>query len=157
MRSVDAAHAAGARRVVFGTGALRDPGLVQDTMAAHGEHAVVVAVDVRAGEAVGDAWRPGAAGEPAGELVRRLADLGVTWFEVTAIDRDGLLDGPDLRLLEELVRLDRGRIIASGGIRNVADAAAARDLGCVGAIVGRALYDGSVDLRAAIEELASIV
>jgi phosphoribosylformimino-5-aminoimidazole carboxamide ribotide isomerase len=151
--SVDAALAAGARRVVFGTAALRDPGLVRDATQAHGEDAVAVAVDVRAGEAIGDAWRPGAAGEPAAELVRRLADVGVTWFEVTAIDRDGLLGGPDLRLLEELVRLDRGRVIASGGIRNVADASAARDLGCAGAIIGRALYDGSFDLCAAIDEL----
>jgi phosphoribosylformimino-5-aminoimidazole carboxamide ribotide isomerase len=151
--SVDAALAAGARRVVFGTAALRDPGLVGDATQAHGEDAVAVAVDVRGGEAIGDAWRAGAAGEPATELVRRLADVGVTWFEVTAIDRDGLLGGPDLRLLEELVRLDRGRVIASGGIRNVADASAVRDLGCVGAIIGRALYDGSFDLRAAIDEL----
>lgn len=151
--SVDAALAAGARRVVFGTAALRDPDLVRDTVTIHGTDAVAVAVDVRGGEAVGDAWHSGAAGEPPDELVRRLADHGVTWFEVTAIDRDGLLGGPDLRLLGRLAAIGSGRVVASGGIRDIADVLAVRDLGCSGAIVGRALYDGSFDLRAAIDEL----
>jgi phosphoribosylformimino-5-aminoimidazole carboxamide ribotide isomerase len=151
--AVDAAIAAGARRVVFGTAAVRDPDLVRYAIAAHGPETVVAAIDVRGELAVGDAWQSGAAGVPPDELVARLADAGVTWFEVTAIDRDGLLGGPDLRLLEALVRLDRGRIVASGGIRDVADAAATRDLGCAGAIVGRALYDGTFDLATAIAEL----
>ena len=84
------------------------------------------------------------------ELIARLADAGVTTFEVTAIDRDGLLGGPDLRLLERLVALGRGSIIASGGIRSAADLSAAARLGCTGAIVGRALYDGSLSVEAAL-------
>ena len=158
LRSVDAVAAvldAGARRVVFGTAAIRDPGLVRAAIDARGPDAVVVAVDVRSGEAVGDAWEPGSAGRPADELVQALADSGVERFEVTAIDRDGLLGGPDLRLLESLVTLQRGQIIASGGIRGIDDARATRDIGCVGAIVGRALYDGSFDLAAAIRALAA--
>jgi phosphoribosylformimino-5-aminoimidazole carboxamide ribotide isomerase len=144
---------AGARRVVFGTAAIRDPGFVRAVLEGQGADAVAVAVDVRAGEAVGDAWDPGSAGRPATDLVRALADSGVALFEVTAIDRDGLLGGPDLHLLESLVALRRGEIIASGGIRNVDDVRATRDAGCVGAIVGRALYDGSFDLAAATRAL----
>ena len=153
LRSADAVAAvlkAGARRVVFGTAAIRDPALVRTAVDAHGRDAVVVAVDVRAGEAVGDAWEPGSAGRPAEQLVRSLADVGVGLFEVTAIDRDGLLGGPDLRLLESLVALGRGAIIASGGIRNIDDVRATRDAGCVGAIVGRALYEGTFDLVAGL-------
>jgi phosphoribosylformimino-5-aminoimidazole carboxamide ribotide isomerase len=84
------------------------------------------------------------------ELVGRLADVGVTTFEVTAVDRDGLLGGPDLALLERLVAIGRGSIIASGGIRSAVDLRAVRDLGCAGAIVGRALYDGSMSVEAAL-------
>lgn len=147
---VDAAFSAGARRVALGTAALRDPELVRATVGSRGADSVAVAIDVREGQAVGDAWRPGAAGSAPDDLVRRLADLGATWFEVTAIDRDGLLGGPDLGLLEHIVRLDRGRVIASGGIGTVDDVIRARDVGCAGAIVGRALYTGAFDLRAAI-------
>ena len=59
-----------------------------------------------------------------------------------------MLAGPDLALLRSLVALDRGRIIASGGISSVDDVVAARAAGCAGAIVGRALYEGRIDLRA---------
>ena len=83
-------------------------------------------------------------------MIRRLADVGVAWFEVTAIDRDGLGGGPDLGLLQRMTRLDRGNVIASGGMRDLADIAAVRDIGCTGAIVGRAIYDGSFDLAAAV-------
>jgi phosphoribosylformimino-5-aminoimidazole carboxamide ribonucleotide (ProFAR) isomerase len=84
------------------------------------------------------------------DALEGLASEGVTTFEVTAIARDGGLGGPDQELLERLVQLDRGRIIASGGIRSIADLLVARSIGCVGAIVGRALYEGSLDLAAAV-------
>jgi phosphoribosylformimino-5-aminoimidazole carboxamide ribotide isomerase len=148
--AVDAAFAGGARRVAFGTAALRDPELVRLTIASHGANGVAVAVDVRDGHAVGDAWQTRANGTAPDELVRRLADLGTAWFEVTAIDRDGLLGGPDLGLLERIVGLDVGAVIASGGIRSIGDVVAARGVGCAGAIVGRALYTGAFDLRQAI-------
>jgi phosphoribosylformimino-5-aminoimidazole carboxamide ribotide isomerase len=148
--SVDAVIAAGADRVVFGTAALRDPGLVRTAVAAHGAERVAVAVDVRGGEAVGDAWQRGAAGTAPEEVIRRLADVGVAWFEVTAIERDGLGGGPDLGLLQRMTRLELGNVIASGGIRDLADIAAVRHIGCTGAIVGRAIYDGTLDLAAAV-------
>ena len=66
----------------------------------------------------GPRTRPGSTPSSA---IGRLADAGVETFEVTAIDRDGLLEGPDLELYERLVALDRGAIIASGGITTVAD------------------------------------
>ena len=152
---VDAVLTAGAHRVVFGTAAIRDPELVATAVAKVGSDRVVVAVDVRDGHAVGDAWKDGAQGTRPEDLIRRLADAGVNSFEVTAIDRDGLLGGPDLALLERLVRIDRGKVIASGGIRSLDDVLAVRAIGGAGAIVGRAIYDGSFDLAAAIEALSA--
>ena len=73
---------------------------------------------------------------------------------MTSINRDGRLQGPDLALLGGLVALERGEIIASGGIGSIDDLRAVRDLGCVGAIVGRAIYEGRFDLAEAVAALA---
>ena len=69
---------------------------------------------------------------------------------MTAIDRDGTLDGPDLAMLRGLVRRARGELIASAGVASAADITAVRALGCAGAIVGRALYEGRVTLEDAL-------
>ena len=107
---------------------------------------------MRDGRAVGDGWTATVAeGPDASDAIRVLADAGVTTFEVTSIERDGLLDGPDLRLYERLLRLGRGAIIASGGITTLDDLRELRARGCAGAILGRALYEGRLDLAAALE------
>ena len=145
----------GADRVVLGTAALADPGLVRAAVDRHAPERIVVALDIRDGIAVGDGWVPGAAGVPVDEALRRLAGAGVATFIVTAIDRDGLLGGPDLALLESIVESTTGTVIASGGIRSVPDLGAVRRLGCAGAIVGRAIYDGSMDLALAIVAMSA--
>ena len=115
-----------------------------------------MALDVRAGEAVGEGWRSGAPGVPVRDAAKRLTDEGVETLVVTAIDRDGQLEGPDLDLLAELAASERGRIVASGGISSTADVLATRRAGCVGAIVGRALYEGRFDLRATLAAVAEL-
>ena len=148
---VAAALAAGAARAVVGTAALRDPAFAGRLVATHGSQRIAVAIDVRDGLALGEGWRAGAAGVRAEDALTTLADQGVTTFEATAIDRDGRLAGPDLDLLGRLVALGRGQVIASGGVTSVADIRAVRELGCAGAILGRALYEGRIDLASAIE------
>lgn len=148
--SVAAVLAAGAARVVVGTAALRDPDFAGRLVATHGQERIAVALDIRDGLALGEGWRQGASGSRADDALASLADQGVTTFEATAIDRDGLLGGPDLRLLGQLVGLDRGAVIASGGVASLDDVAAVRELGCAGAIVGRALYEGRFDIASAI-------
>lgn len=153
LRTVEGASAAldaGAARIAVGTAALRDPEFARRLVDTHGAGRVVASIDVRDGLALGEGWREGAAGLRAEDAIRALADAGTETFEVTAIDRDGLLGGPDLALLEGLVALGRGRIIASGGVASLDDLAACRAAGCAGAIVGRALYEGRIDLAAAV-------
>ena len=150
IEDVRSAFERGAARVALGTAALTNPALIASAVREFGPARIAVAVDVRDGLARGEAWRDGAPGAAPDELIRRLADAGVETFEVTAIDRDGLLGGPDLELLGRLVDLGRGRIIASGGIRRADDVHAVRRLGCGGAIIGRALYDGSLTIEAAL-------
>lgn len=148
--AVAAALDAGAARAVVGTAAIRDPAFAERLVARHGPDRIVAAIDVRDGRALGEGWRPEADGPPAADAITALADRGVRIFAVTAIERDGRLEGPDLDLLASLLALRRGRVIASGGIRSVDDLIAVRSIGCAGAIVGRALYEGGVDLGAAV-------
>jgi phosphoribosylformimino-5-aminoimidazole carboxamide ribotide isomerase len=156
---------AGAARVVLGTAALADPDLVARMLESLGATRLAVAIDVRDGLAVGSAWQAGAPGVSAVEAVSALARLGVATFEVTAIERDGSLEGPDLDLLATIRTTlrheeDSARggpqqyeLVASGGIRSVEDLRAVRDLGCSGAIVGRSILEGRLDLSEAISAL----
>lgn len=149
--SVAAVLASGAARAVVGTSAIHDPTFAANLVETHGSGRIAVAIDVRDGRAVGSGWALGQAGIDAGEAIRGLADVGVVTFEVTAIERDGLLEGPDLALYEHLMPLiGPGTIIASGGIATLDDLRAVRDIGCAGAIVGRAIHDGRLDLPAVL-------
>ena len=94
-------------------------------------------------------WREDA-GESASSFVERFSARGVGSFLVTAIERDGTLAGPDLRLLAGVRAVTDGVLLAAGGFAALEHIAAARDAGCDGAVVGRALYDGSLNLREAL-------
>ena len=157
LRTIDAvawALATGASRVVVGTAALGDPAFAGGLVATHGVERVAVAIDVRDGQAMGHGWVADSAGVDAADAIVTLAGVGVATFEVTAIGRDGLLGGPDLALYERLagrlVGLGRGSIIASAGIATVDHIAAVRAIGCTGAIIGRALYEGRLSLTDAL-------
>lgn len=149
-RDVEDVLGTGAARAVVGTAALRDPRFADRLMATLGAEPLAAALDVRDGLAVGHGWAPGAPGVPVAAAMEALADAGWTTFEVTAIDRDGTLEGPDLGLLGRVVARGRGAVIASAGVASIADLRAVRALGCSGAIVGRALYDGRLDLAEAL-------
>jgi phosphoribosylformimino-5-aminoimidazole carboxamide ribotide isomerase len=146
----------GATRAVLGTAALRTPTVVEQAIARHGAERIAVALDVRDGLAVGDGWVPGARGMALEDALATSSHLGVSTFVVTAIARDGLLEGPDLGLLRDVVSSGRGSVIASGGISSIADVLAARDLGCDGAVIGRAIYEGTIQLAAAIAAVAEV-
>lgn len=151
-QSVAEMFSAGATRVVAGTALLADPEFARAIVARHGSDRIVAAIDVRDGQAVGDGWRTGAAGAPFKRALSTLRAEGIGVFAITAIDRDGLLGGPDLTLLREAVEIARDRhVIASGGIRSIEDIRAVREIGCAGAIVGRALYEGGLSLADALK------
>ncbi len=148
--TIDAVLDAGVDRVAIGTAALRDPAMVAAVIERHSAHRVVVALDVRDGRAIGDGWVAGATGVAIDVALASLSAIGVTTFAVTAIERDGLLGGPDLELLARCVDQTGAAVLASGGIRSTADLEAVRAVGCSGAIVGRALYDGTLALSEAL-------
>jgi len=148
--AVAAVLEAGAARAVVGTAALQDPAFVERLVARFGAERLAIALDVRDGMAVGQGWVPGASGVPVEEALTTLADRGARTFIVTAIERDGLLTGPNLDLLSRMVRQGRGEVIASAGVSSLSDIVAVRAIGCAGAIVGRALYEGRLELSEAV-------
>lgn len=158
VRSVAAADrlaSAGVARVVIGTAALENPSLVADVSA---RQPVAVGLDVRGRELAVRGWRAGSG--------RTLTDVlgateGAEAFVVTQIDADGTLAGPDLELLAEALAATDVPVIASGGVGSLEDLrrlaslrVAGRNL--AGAIVGRAIYERTVDLAEALRLLAGI-
>lgn len=137
---------AGAARVVVGTAAVSDPGALEEFAVQFGDR-LVVAIDVRGERVAVRGWLEDT-GLDAAELAGRCASAGVRRILCTAINRDGMLGGPDLDLLREVRDASGLRVLAAGGIRSEADLAAVAATGCEGAVVGRALLDGSLPLSA---------
>lgn len=152
---LDTYLAAGVDRVVLGTAALEDRRLVAEAAAAHPGR-VWVGLDARDGRLAVRGWLETTAADPV-EAAHALAALAVGGFVVTDIGRDGTLVGPNLaRLLEVARAVDRpvlasGGIASAGDIRRLAGAAGGR---LAGAIVGRALYAGTLDLADALAAAA---
>jgi phosphoribosylformimino-5-aminoimidazole carboxamide ribotide isomerase len=137
--------AEGAARVVVGTAALAGEGL-ERYVAELGDR-LLVAIDVRAGRVAAQGWLEDTGLAPA-DVARRCHEAGVARILCTAIERDGTLGGPDLELLREVRDASRLPVLAAGGIRSQADLDAVAAVGCEGAVVGRALLDGSLPLSA---------
>jgi phosphoribosylformimino-5-aminoimidazole carboxamide ribotide isomerase len=140
--------AAGIDRAILGTVALRDPELVISAVARWGDR-IAVALDARDGKLATDGWL-GQTEARAVEVAQKLATAKVRHFIFTDISRDGTLAGPNLESLAELVQAVEAGVIASGGISSLKDIEAAAQTGASGAIIGRALYDGRIDLAEAI-------
>jgi phosphoribosylformimino-5-aminoimidazole carboxamide ribotide isomerase len=136
--------AAGVRRVVLGTVAVRDPDLVRGLAADHPGR-VVVGIDARQGMVAVEGWAE-ATEMPVHELALAFEDAGVAAIVYTDIERDGVLGGPNVAAAAALARAVSTPVVASGGVAGAADIAALRDAGAgiAGVIVGRALYDGRI-------------
>ncbi len=148
LTDLEDAFATGVDRAILGTVALRDPELVISAVARWGDR-VAVALDARDGRLATDGWL-GQSDTRAVEVAQRLAQRRVRHFIYTDIRRDGTLSGPNLEGLSELVEKVEADVIASGGIASLDDIKAAANVGATGAIIGRALYDGRVDLADAL-------
>jgi phosphoribosylformimino-5-aminoimidazole carboxamide ribotide isomerase len=147
--------AAGVRRVILGTVAVRDPDLVRQACRRFPGR-IAVGIDARGGQVAVEGW---AATSDLGaiDLARRFEDAGVAAIVHTDIDRDGVLAGLNLPATVALARATAIPVIASGGLASIADVEALlrpEHAGLAGAITGRALYDGRLDARAALDLIA---
>jgi phosphoribosylformimino-5-aminoimidazole carboxamide ribotide isomerase len=140
----------GVTRVILGTVALRDRALVEKAAQRWGE-AIAVSLDARDGKLAASGWTEQTELD-ALELAKDMNKAGVTRFIFTDINRDGTNTGPNVDAIRELVLAVRGRVISAGGIASIADIEDLVQTNAHGAIIGRALYDGRVDLREAISK-----
>jgi len=145
------ALALGVERVILGTAAVEHAGLVAQMVARFGEQ-IIVGVDARNGMVATDGWTS-TADVRATDLIERMAILGVLRIIYTDISRDGTLTEPNFTAMAELIRPDGPAIIASGGIAVSEHLLRLAHLGAEGAIVGKALYTGAIDLEQALAAL----
>ncbi len=149
--AVDGWFDLGVARVVIGTAALHDPQFVRDMASAY-PGGIVVAVDARGGMVATHGWAE-VSDMPIADMARRFEDAGVAAILFTDVGRDGLLKGCNIEATVNLARTTRIPVIASGGVKGLDDIRMLKiheGDGIEGVITGRALYDGRLDLAAAI-------
>ncbi|MDE2227558.1 MAG: 1-(5-phosphoribosyl)-5-[(5-phosphoribosylamino)methylideneamino]imidazole-4-carboxamide isomerase [Alphaproteobacteria bacterium] len=146
----------GVARVVLGTAAVKNPNLVR-AACRRWPGRVALGIDARDGLVRIEGWGRAAA-VAALDLARRFEDAGAAAIVFTDIDRDGALEGVNVEATAALARALKTPVIASGGISSLDDLAALRAHekdGVAGAIIGRALYDGRIDLKSALALMAA--
>ncbi len=153
MATIEAWLTKGLSRVILGTAAVENPGLVREAATAF-PGKIAVGIDARGGRVATRGWAEETEMSVT-DLALGFEDAGVAAIIYTDIDRDGAMGGPNVEATAALARAVHVPVIASGGVSSLADLIALRDCGAPlnGAISGRALYDGAIDLAAALAEL----
>jgi phosphoribosylformimino-5-aminoimidazole carboxamide ribotide isomerase len=145
---------AGIERVILGTAAVEDPDLVKDACKRFRD-SVVVGIDAREGRVATRGWLRDT-GQTAVALGTAMADAGVRRFVYTDITRDGTLTEPNFAAVSEMIEALRLPVIAAGGVATVNHLNMLQKLGCEGAIIGKALYTGDINLKQALAELSRL-
>ena len=152
--SVDALFDAGAAVAVVGTSAILDPRFLEEICGAYPRR-IILALDAKEGKVAVKGWRQ-LSDHAVGEIAERVASLELDAILYTDILKDGTLEGPNFEGLEAIVRRSRHPILASGGVASLDDIRRLRTIkGVAGAILGKALYSGAIELEAALREAAT--
>ena len=150
MAAVERCLGAGIDRVILGSAALKDPALVREAAKKYAER-IAVGIDARNGFVSAEGWTEDSSVGYI-ELAKRMEDAGVRTLIFTDISRDGMLSGPNLEQLGALSAAVSCNITASGGIRDIGDIRALKEMGLYGAICGKSIYSGTLSLREALAE-----
>jgi phosphoribosylformimino-5-aminoimidazole carboxamide ribotide isomerase len=132
-----------ASRVVLGTMAYSEPETVRK-LAKKNPGRIVISIDQAGGKVMVKGWKE-STGTIVADAISQFASMGIDEFLLTSIERDGTLQGPDVRTLADAAA--SARIIASGGIANVQDTVKVRSAGCSSVILGKAMYDGMISIE----------
>jgi phosphoribosylformimino-5-aminoimidazole carboxamide ribotide isomerase len=149
---VEAAFDIGVSLIILGTALITDSEFADWCLSTYPDR-VIVGLDARDGRVAVKGWQESTKVK-ALEIGRDLADRGAQSVIYTDISRDGMLGGPNVEGVGEMVRATRMRVIASGGVSSIDQIKALRDIGAAGAILGKAIYTGDLDLSAAIAAVA---
>ena len=148
--TIEAYLDSGIHYVIIGTAAVKNPGFLQDACTAFPGH-VIVGLDAKGGKVATDGWSK-ITGHDVVDLAKKYEDYGVEAVVYTDIGRDGMLSGVNIEATVRLAQALRIPVIASGGITDLSDIdrlCAVEDEGVMGAITGRAIYEGTLDFAAA--------
>ncbi len=140
---------AGVSRVIIGTAAVKDPELVKEAVRLYGDR-IAVGVDAKNGFVAVSGWEE-VSDVSAAELCLKMKGYGVKTVIYTDISKDGMMSGPNTASTRELIERTGLDIIASGGISSMEDIQNVADIGSAGVIIGRALYNGTLDLKEVID------
>lgn len=137
----------GAHKATVGSVSVSDPATVEQVKAVFGAERIILGADHRDGQIATHGWLQGGGVALEDHLIRYLV-MGIDQVICTDIARDGMLQGPSIEHYRELLaRFDGLRLIASGGVSSMEDLVALAEIGCEGAIVGKALYEGAIVLK----------
>ena len=139
---------AGVDRIILGTAALTDPDFLEDAVKEYGEK-ITVGVDIKDGMVAIKGWTE-ISEMSCDNFCKYLEELGVKTVICTDISKDGMMSGTNLELYKELNKKFSINIIASGGVSTLDDVRALKEMNVFGAILGKALYTGAIDLREAV-------
>jgi phosphoribosylformimino-5-aminoimidazole carboxamide ribotide isomerase len=151
MASIQMAFDLGVDRVVIGTAAVERPAMVRSALERYGPDRVAVGVDAEDGIVKIRGWQD-ATDVQAADLAEQWAAMGGRWLIFTDVSRDGMGSGVNVAATAALAASTGLRVIASGGVASAADVTRVRDAGLSGVIIGRALYEGQIDLEALLRE-----
>ncbi|MBL0345144.1 1-(5-phosphoribosyl)-5-[(5-phosphoribosylamino)methylideneamino]imidazole-4-carboxamide isomerase [Candidatus Villigracilis affinis] len=140
----------GVSRAILGTIAIEQPAIVADALTRFGAEQIAVGIDARDGLVRTRGWKDNS-GVSAIDLALQMRTVGLGTVIFTDVSRDGLGSGLNIPSTRELAERSGLDVIASGGVHTIEDVIAAKDAGLAGCIIGRALYDGTVDLGKALQ------
>ncbi|MCF7803131.1 MAG: 1-(5-phosphoribosyl)-5-[(5-phosphoribosylamino)methylideneamino]imidazole-4-carboxamide isomerase [Candidatus Marinimicrobia bacterium] len=147
---------AGINQVILGTIAVEKPVVVKKAVEAFGAAHIIVGIDTKGGNAATHGWQS-ISERSAVEFAQKLTDAGVERFIYTAIETDGMMTGPSLKELSRFAREVPAKVTASGGIRNLDDVLSLLEYeedGIDSVIIGRAIYEGKIDVAETVKALA---
>jgi phosphoribosylformimino-5-aminoimidazole carboxamide ribotide isomerase len=153
IRTVETAEkilAAGVRYVILGALAFSEPKAIAQIREKSSQDSIIVALDNRESRVMVEGWKT-ETGFTMWDALEKFVNLGITTFLITSIAQDGMLQGPDLETLSEACTYPGVKIIAAGGIGDLGDLVAIKQVGVEGVVIGKALYEGRFTLKEAIE------
>jgi phosphoribosylformimino-5-aminoimidazole carboxamide ribotide isomerase len=140
---------AGVSRVILGTKAVTDEGFLEEALKRYGEK-IAVGVDARNGKVAVKGWLEVLDVDML-DFLKHLEEIGVNTAIVTDISKDGAMQGTNLPLYQKLAGLPKLNVTASGGISSLDELSALKKMGIYGAILGKAMYTGAVDVKEALK------
>jgi len=157
IRSYEIAEAllkVGVAQVILGSLAFSDPSVITKIQKRFGPDSVIVALDNKEGRIMVEGWQTATA-MTVDDALQKYTELGVQTYLITSIAQDGMLNGPDLQTLSSAIMYSGVKVIAAGGIGSIGDLSALKEIGCEGAVIGKALYEGRFTLKEALAKIGA--